>query len=157
MSTITIIGIGSPVAGDTAGMEAVEYLRKLAVVLSGVGPVHWLVRERPGLTLLSDWRGTSTVVLIDTLDDTGEVGTVVRIDAKALLEQAKPISSHHLGVAEALALAAELGELPPQVLIYGIACGSNKSVATWLPRLAAMLSHDLNRVIGFPGVGEEKG
>lgn len=156
MSAITIIGIGSPVAGDTAGMEAVEYLRKQAVVLPGVDPVHWLVRERPGLTLLSDWRGASTVVLIDALDSGGEAGPVLRIEANALLEQAKPISSHHLGIAEALSLAGKLGELPPHLLIYGIACGSNKGASCWLSRLAAMLSGDLNGAIEFPGVGEAK-
>lgn len=155
LSIITIIGIGSPVVGDMAGMEAVENLRKQAVVSPGVEPVHWLVRERPGLSLLSDWQGASTVVLIDALDGSDGVDTVQRIESETLLEDAKPISSHYVGVAEALALARELGELPPRLLIYGIA-GGNKEGTCWLPLLATMLSHDLKRAIEFPGLSETK-
>jgi hydrogenase maturation protease len=146
---ITIIGIGSPVEGDGAGMQAVEILQRRALSAAEAVPVRWLTRERPGVALLSDWQGAERVVLIDALAPGQDTAAVVPISPADLLGQAQGISSHDIGVAETLALAAQLGQMPPQLLIYGIAPEAAGGDGSWLDALAAMLRRDLAGMLDF--------
>ena len=149
METVTIIGIGSPVVGDTVGMEAVKWLQPSASVQPRVMSVKWMIRERPGLSLIEDWKGADTVVLIDALA-AGEGGTEVRrIAADELLEQSAGFSSHDIGVAETLAMAHQLELLPPRLLIYGIGAACIEETEHWFSVLAGMLSEDLGGVVSF--------
>jgi hypothetical protein len=60
-----------------------------------------------------------------------------------LQRQAATPSSHSLGVAEALALAAALGVLPARLLIYGIEMGDGVVPDSWYPSLLNRLQQDL--------------
>lgn len=148
---ITIIGIGSPVNGDEYGLQAIERLKEHTVVATDEPVLRWLTLERPGLRLLEAMQGADTVVLIDTLLSSDANRPVQRIDLDALLEQASGISSHDIGVAEALAMAKVLGQLPPRLLIYGIAvCDGCEVAATdWLQPLQQMLQDDLDAAFSF--------
>ena len=148
---ITIIGIGSPVSGDEHGLHAVEQLAATATVQTGQPSPRWLPLERPGLNLLQAWQGADTVVLIDTLLNPQATRPVQRIELDELLQQATGLSSHDIGVAEALAMARVLGQLPPRLLIYGIAVADGKSASrdNWLQPLQQMLQDDLHAAISF--------
>jgi len=134
--TIRVIGIGSPVAGDTLGMQLVAQLRDEAQWRQR-GEIEWLLLERPGAALLQYFDGAETVCLVDALESGTHEG-VVRIDPGALLTEGAVVSSHHFGVAEALQLAAALQRLPRRLFVYGIA-GESVSPA----QLGALLAHDL--------------
>lgn len=148
---ITIIGIGSPVNGDEYGLQAIERLKEHTVVATDEPVLRWLTLERPGLRLLEAMQGADTVVLIDTLLSPDANRPVQRIDLDALLEQASGISSHDIGVAETLAMAKALGQLPPCLLLYGIVV-SDTDVAlenSWLQPLQQLLQEDLQGAVRF--------
>ncbi|MGM0595120.1 MAG: hydrogenase maturation protease [Pseudomonadota bacterium] len=136
-----ILGVGSPVAGDEAGMVAVERLRTAGLSLAG--PVVWRVLERPGVSLLEAWRGAAQVVLIDALQTDTPGEPVRRIEPALLQAEAGALSVHSAGVAEALALAEVLGELPSRLWIYGIDSRYSGETERWLEPLARMLEEDL--------------
>jgi hydrogenase maturation protease len=134
---IRIIGIGSPVAGDTIGIEAVRRLQR-AATWRGRRDIDWVVLERPGVALLSQFAGVDAVCLIDAMEH--PVAGVHRILRDELLRQAGVVSTHDFGVAEALLLAERLGQLPPRLIIYGITPARPASGEGWLQELSAMLA-----------------
>jgi hydrogenase maturation protease len=134
--SIRVIGIGSPVPGDTLGMELVAQLRD-EEKWRRREEIEWLLLERPGAALLQYLDGVETVCLVDALEG-HQIDGVLRIDPDSLLSEGAVVSSHHFGVAEALQLAAALQRLPPRLLIYGIAGESARAA-----QLGALLAHDL--------------
>ncbi len=134
---VRVIGVGSPVAGDTIGMQLVEQLRE-DVRWQQREEIEWLVLERPGAALLHYFEDVETVCLVDAL--AGAQGDrPLRLTLDDLLAENAPISSHHLGVSETLQLASVLQQLPPRLFIYGVANNGMESYA----ELQAMLLEDL--------------
>ena len=84
--------------------------------------VEVLERSGEGTALLEAWRGARRVFLFDALQGSGESGTVHRIDTRRALPPRElfTASSHVFGLAEALKLAQALGEMPQQLVIYGV-------------------------------------
>lgn len=113
-----VIGIGNEYRGDDgAGLAVVRALRARK-------RVHARFLECDGncTTLLEAWKDTEDVILLDTVASGARPGTMYRIDARV---QALPagctfFSTHAFGIAETLALARALGQLPSSFLIYGI-------------------------------------
>lgn len=138
--SVRIIGIGSPVSGDTIGIEAVERLQQDAS-WQGRDDIEWLALERPGAALLHYFSGIETVCLLDALDRP-QAG-VQRIYPTELLSRSGSISSHDFGVAEALLLAERLGQLPPRLIIYGIALPQGSAAQGWYQTLSGMLQEVL--------------
>jgi hydrogenase maturation protease len=113
-----VIGIGNAYRSDDGVGPAVA--RALhAKDLPGVR-----CKEDPGdtLSLIEQWDTADTVILIDAVSSGAEPGTIYRFDALA-----QPIptnvslrSTHSLGLAEALSIAAVLHRLPSRLLVYGI-------------------------------------
>ncbi len=136
--TVRIIGIGSPVQGDEAGLQLVERLRQDKLWQSR-DEIEWLLLERPGASLLHHFSGVETVCLVDALESAVHKG-IVRVDPESLLAATASFSSHHFGVAETLQLASTLKQLPPRLFIYGISSGS---FSTLYHELSAMLLQDL--------------
>ena len=143
---LRIIGIGSPVVGDGFGIEAVEALRALPGLAALGDAIDWCALDRPGIALLQHLKGAETVVLIDAMLSGADPGTVKRLALPDLLQQGAVPSSHQLGVAESLALAHALGELPLQLLIYGIEGGAALLPEQWLPSLQKALFDDLSEL-----------
>lgn len=145
---LRIIGIGSPFAGDRFGIEAVESLRALSGLVSDV---EWCVLDRPGIGLIERLKGAEAVILIDAMLSGAAPGTVRRLALPELLQQGAVPSTHQLGVAESLALAQALGELPPRLLIYGIESGGELQPQHWLPALQRLLAEDLRGMFSQAG------
>lgn len=114
---IRIIGIGSPFGDDAAGLE-------VAHTLSQAPPPNCeiIVADRPGASLIGMIDGADAAILIDaacsgaapgTLQEFG-FGEVDRCAAAGL------ISSHDLGVANAVELARKLGRAPARGIILAI-------------------------------------
>jgi hydrogenase maturation protease len=143
---VRIIGIGSPVSGDTLGIEAVQWLCQEAA-WRGRDGIDWVVLERPGAALLHYFSGVETLCLIDALDE-GDIpghpaAAVRRIEAEELLSQAGALSSHDFGVAEALLLAERLALLPPRLILYGIPPSRSPLDGGWRCELSKLLMADL--------------
>ena len=149
MATIPlrIIGIGSPFAGDRFGIEAVQALRTLPELAGLEGTVDWCALDRPGVGLLEWFKGAEGVILIDAMQSGAEPGSVRRLALADLLQEGAVPSTHQLGVAESLALAQALGELPSRLLIYGVESGAQLLPQQWLPAVQRLLSQDMHALL----------
>ena len=76
--------------------------------------------DRPATALLSALAGAELGVVVDAARAEGPPGAVVQVTDPAQLGPGQPLSSHGLGVAEALALGRTLGELPPRLVLLGV-------------------------------------
>ena len=126
--TVRIIGVGSPVGGDVLGWQVVQRLRNDTGFASRPG-LQIVYLDRPGLQLLDAMQGAAAVILVDAVSGTAAQGSVVETGKDALLEQESRLSTHHLGVAEALQLAHALNRLPEKLLLVGLETGGD---AHWL-------------------------
>jgi hydrogenase maturation protease len=122
---IRIIGIGSPFGDDAAGLEAARQLAADPPAGSEV-----IEADRPGATLIDLFDGADAVILIDAARSGALAGTLHDIDLYALSAQPLGLlSSHGIGVAEAVHLAATLGRLPARGRVLAIevvtSCGAH--------------------------------
>ena len=149
---LRIIGIGSPFIGDHLGIEAVNSLSGCPGFEGFENEVEWCALDRPGAGLVEWLKGAEAVILIDAMHSGSRPGTVSRLVLSDLLQQGALASSHQLGVAESLALAHALGELPARLLIYGIESGENLMTQQWLPALKRLISEDVYVLLGHTPV-----
>ncbi len=118
MSGIRILGIGSPSGDDQAGWLTVD-----ALAACGVHADRDLTLEkldRPGAHLISRMENAGWVILVDAMQSGDPPGRIRRFDRNGWQAYAHGLSSHGLGVLEALSLARALGTLPPRLDLYGI-------------------------------------
>jgi hydrogenase maturation protease len=74
-----------------------------------------------GADLLLAWAGADEVIVVDAVVSGAPAGTIHVIDGTREAPPPAPLhSTHGLGVAQAVALAAALGSLPRILTIYGI-------------------------------------
>ena len=57
------------------------------------------------------------------------VGEFKRLEVEQISEQSAGLSSHNFGVAEAIALGRAMGQLPQEVVLFGLDAGENPEVA----------------------------
>lgn len=143
-----VIGIGNPERGDDGAG------RLVAARLAGALPENIEVAELDGevTALLARLKGKSNAILVDACVSGAPAGTVQRFDAVAdpLPGSLFGVSSHGLGLAEAVELARALGDLPPSCIVYAIE-GVNfepgepvsQSVVAAVERLATHLRTEL--------------
>ena len=75
--------------------------------------------DRPGLNLLDELEGIDAAVLVDAMRSGAPPGSV-RVLSPAQLARGPALSSHALGVADALALASALGRRRPALRIVAV-------------------------------------
>jgi hydrogenase maturation protease len=143
-----VIGIGNPDRGDDAAGPAVARL------LADMLPEDVGIVEHDGETtgLIAQLDGVTAAFLVDACVSGAPAGTVRRFDVAemALPAASFALSSHGLGLAEAIELARALGHLPPFCVVYAIegwsfAIGAPLSspVATAVAAVAARLSVEI--------------
>jgi hydrogenase maturation protease len=143
-----VIGIGNPDRGDdAAGPSVVKLLRgslPAGIELSAYGG--------DVAALVSRLEGAEEAFLIDACASGAQPGTVRRFDvtAASLPHGVFGLSTHGLGLAEAIELARALGGLPPQCVVYAIEGGSfemgaplSSAVAAAAKEIAAQLRAEL--------------
>jgi hydrogenase maturation protease len=152
-----VIGLGNPEAGDDAiGLLAVQLARPELAGLPGVE----IVQAGAGAHVLDLLQGVEAAVVVDAVraPSGGRApGTVVRVEAgpEGLpAEASSSLSSHGFGVAEAVGLAAALGEVPRVVFIgvevAELTAGSPLSgpVEAALPALVTAVVEEARRLAG---------
>jgi hydrogenase maturation protease len=73
------------------------------------------------LSLIDAWSDSDDVILIDTVVSPSKAGSVhVWENPQSLPVTSEAVSSHGLGLAEAIEVARALGRLPRRLRIYGI-------------------------------------
>ncbi|HJW26181.1 MAG TPA: hydrogenase maturation protease [Rhodocyclaceae bacterium] len=147
MSRGRIIGLGSPFGDDRIGWAA-------AAALAPLCPgAEIILLDRPGAGLVHALAGTVAVLLVDGVRSGASPGTLHRLALADLLETADSPSSHHFGVADALGLAAALGQLPASLVLAGITIGEvdvgaglSPALERRLPDLAEALAAEWRRL-----------
>lgn len=150
-----IVGVGSPSGDDQAGWLTVDALLDLGI-RSGDGVVIEKL-DRPGSALIPLLRSTAWLIVVDAMQGEGEAGQIQRFDETGWPHYGHGLSSHGLGVIDALMLAGELGSLPPRLDLYGIEIagttpGSSpgRAIRAAATRLAAMISDQLASGFSIP-------
>ncbi len=113
---LLVIGIGSPFGEDRVAWDVVDQLREGMPEVAGY-ELEFQNLAHPS-QLLELVKGYDGVIILDALID-AESGTLHRLTLDEL-KASERASSHQLGVAEALALARALDDLPEWVEIIGI-------------------------------------
>jgi hydrogenase maturation protease len=148
------IGVGNPFRSDDgAGRAVVRRLR--GEIPTGV---KVLEETGDGAELLEAWKGADAVILVDAVQSGAPPGTIHRLDARTekLPAWFSHASTHSFGVAEAIELARTMGDLPDQLIVYGIE-GLDFSAGTALsPEVAAAVpgaaSLILREILHLPAV-----
>ena len=129
VSDITIYCIGSPFGADQLGQQIARQLNDED--FSHAIPRHRVTVEyldRPGAALVDYLHDKHCVVLIDALQSEEALGLVRWLELDELA-YGEGLSSHGLGVADALALARSLGQLPDKLLIMGVVASDLETAA----------------------------
>ncbi len=131
-----VIGIGNPDRGDDAVGRAV------AQSLQGRLPPGVAIVEQDGeaTSLMACFEGVRTAYLIDACASSAALpGSVQRFDVSAapLPQGAFNLSTHGLGLADAIELARALGQLPRRCIVYAIEIGSVEAGDPLSPPVAA--------------------
>lgn len=116
---LLVIGVGNEYCGDDgAGLAVVRALQ----ARQSASCVRFLECDGNCTALLDAWQTAERVILIDAVTSGARPGTIYCVDPLIQSLPAKWIffSTHALGIAETVALAQTLGQLPPNLLIYGI-------------------------------------
>ncbi|MGA9756321.1 MAG: hydrogenase maturation protease [Desulfobaccales bacterium] len=142
---IKVIGVGNEWRGDdAAGILVARRLKEDRLPR---------VRFSECLGTVSDiqdaWKDAAGAIVVDAVYSGGPPGTIYRFDAHGAgmpVELSRSPSSHGWGVAEALALGKVFQELPPFLIIYGIA-GKDFSPGRGLsPEVAAAVPETVRRL-----------
>jgi hydrogenase maturation protease len=120
---LVIVAVGTAQGEDAAAWQVLEHLDDRAFAPAGCA-VRRARIDRPGTDLLPLLRGAGHAVVLDAMRGGGPPGTVRLLDRRELSLFDDRLSSHALGVAEVLALADALGELPQVLHVVGIAGGA---------------------------------
>ena len=152
---VRVIGCGSGDRGDdAAGFIAVRALRRR---LQGRPDVQML-EAATGLHVLDMLEGARAVIVVDAVHSScpRPAGTVIRVEAGPAglpAELTASVSTHGLGVGEAIALAGVLDRLPRTVFlglqVASIAPGDllSTDVAAAMPAFVDTLEHEVQSLL----------
>lgn len=118
MEVVLVVGIGNTDRGDDgAGPETIRFLRE-----SGPEGVSYLTHSGEPTSLLDLFDQADMLFLVDAVQSGGLPGEMVRIsvDSEALPDYFHSVSSHGLGLGEAIEFARTLDRLPERVVVFGI-------------------------------------
>jgi hydrogenase maturation protease len=121
-----VAGIGSPFGADQLGWQVIETLESDPGILDCC---DLLKLDRPGADLVAIIQRYARVILVDAVQSDQPRGTCVQLDSGQISQQASGLSSHNFGVAEAIALAAAMGQLPRELVLFGLDAGETPDVA----------------------------
>lgn len=146
MNTL-VIGVGNDYRGDDAvGLLVARRIRALHLP-----QVQVIESDGECTKLMECWKGAERVILIDAVQSGAPPGTIHRVMAQDLPAHWLHCSTHAFGVAEAIALAQALGQLPRPFSILGIegstfAIGAalSEQVAAALAVIVDLVRQELN-------------
>jgi hydrogenase maturation protease len=143
MSTL-VIGIGHPDRGD----DAVG--RMVATRLAARAPADVTVLEHDGETagLLDRLGRAETVILIDAAMSGEAAGSIQRFDVvTGPLPSGCFLSTHGMGLAEAVELARVLGQMPRRCVVYAVEARAFDHGAPLSPEVAAAVDDVVARIV----------
>ncbi|CAA6606142.1 Hydrogenase maturation protease family protein [Rhodospirillaceae bacterium LM-1] len=140
-----IIGIGNEFRrDDSAGL-----LVAARIEARNLPGVEVLTHHGEGTGLMSLWQGRSLVVVVDAVSSGQDCGTlhVVNTRCEPIPSGWTLFSSHAFGLAEAVELARDLGELPQSLWIVGVEGKDFSHGQELSPAVAHALENAVTKVI----------
>lgn len=157
MMVLRVLGVGSPFGDDQLGWEVIKLLQQKPS-LHRYLPEELQLRyyDRPGLYLFELMQDTHAVFLIDAIKTGADIGTIHCFKNKAIEHLGKTLSTHNIGIAEAMSLGSELNLLPEDVILYGleideVQCDAHLSPAIIeaINTLSIQIEHDILSWLSF--------
>jgi hydrogenase maturation protease len=143
-----VIGVGNEFRRDDgAGPQLVARLRQQAQA-----DVEFVVSDGDPIAMIEAWDGAELAIVVDAVRvDPAAPGRLYRLilDRDALAPETA-VSSHGLGLGEAIGLAQVLGRMPARLIVHAVEAGDvgpgtglTPPVAAATARLAAAVLRDL--------------
>ncbi len=151
-----VVGIGSPHGDDRAGWVIADalarHMERAAGRSAGASGVE--VRKAATPADLLDWLdGADRLLVCDAVCGAGAPGTLHRWHwPDPRIGQVRSAGSHDFGLAATLELAARLGRLPAEVVIWGIEAGQSELHGELSPDVAKSLPELIKQVRGEVGL-----
>lgn len=152
MINIRVLGVGSPFGDDQLGLLAAQLLQKKNRFSDN--NLQILTCDRPGIKLLDLMQGADAVFIIDAVMTGAPSGTIHRLSIDELTHLPKPLSSHGIGLIEALDIGKALNELPEQLILYGVEIENidepfriTKTSQKSIKQIVTMLEQDIKRLL----------
>lgn len=150
--SIRIIGVGSPFGDDRLGWVAAEQLRQSRrFAVFPPDSISISTRDRPGVLLAPEWEAAAKVLLLDAVRSGAPPGTLHRVAGQEIVSRGRSLSSHGLGVAEALELARALGAPVEAFVLHGIEAdprnGSGETLSAAVQRALPALCDRVEREV----------
>ncbi len=114
-----LVGLGNEFrCDDSVGLRVAEALEKWASDDLIVQSYHG-----DALGLMALWEGVDELILVDAVRSLANSKDCLKIDlnAESLPKVECPVSSHGMGLLEAIEMSKALGTLPARALFFGIA------------------------------------
>lgn len=146
-----VVGIGNRSRGDdAAGLVVLDLLAR------GAPTGAQLVECRGDVTsVLDKWRGVDRVILVDAVVSGAEPGTVHRFDGGAALPASwRSLSSHLVGLGEALELGRTLQMMPECLAVYGIEVAGTSTGAEPSAAVRAAAEEVASEIRTYLGAGD---
>jgi hydrogenase maturation protease len=149
---VLVMGVGSILMTDEGiGIRAVEELQRR---YRFPGNVEILDGGTSGIELLSYISGKDYLIIIDAIKGGSTPGTVLKVEGEDVPAQFRTrISPHQLGISDLLAAAMLTGEMPKQLVLFGIeprdivfGIGLSGEVKEGLEHLIEVVVEDLRRI-----------
>jgi hydrogenase maturation protease len=152
VAVVRVIGCGNPDAGDdAAGLLALAAAREELEALEALPGVEVVARASP-LEVVHLLEGADAVLVVDAIRTPGggrSVGELVRAETgpQGLPGEIRSsLSSHGIGVAEAVGLAAAVGPAP-RVLVLGVEAGQAVAGGPLSPAVEAAIPELARRIV----------
>jgi hydrogenase maturation protease len=114
-NSVVVAGFGSPHGDDRAGWELVGRLARRPDVTAR------LISVREGTQLLNELDGCGWLIVVDACFGSGPPGTISRFEwPDPRIRRHHDRSTHQIGLTNALDFAQQLGQLPAQVVVFGV-------------------------------------
>jgi hydrogenase maturation protease len=143
--TVVIVGVGNEFRQDDA--VGLVVVRRLAT--RDLAGVRLMEMSGDCTGLLSAWKRAGKVIVIDAVSSGTESGTIHRTESGRLssLGNLTVLSTHGFGLIEAVGFAEATGELPAELVIYGIEGQSFDYGVGLSPPVAKAVNQVVERVL----------
>ena len=142
---IKVIGVGNEWRGDdAAGLLVARRLKEDRLPRVRIAECLGTVSD-----IQDAWKDAAGAIVVDAVVSGGAPGVIYRFDAHGEglpVELSRSPSSHGWGVAEALALGKVFQELPPFLIIYGIAGKNFEPGRSLSPEVASAVPEAVRRI-----------
>jgi hydrogenase maturation protease len=140
-----VLGLGNLVhSDDGAGIHAVQRMQTDARVPSDVVIIDGGTQ---GLSLLPHISGFERLLVIDAVDAGEPPGTLIRLEGRALADMPGNASVHQLGFSDLMVAMKLLGDLPAEVVVFGVQPMSTEWSAELTPPVEKALSPLIDSVV----------